>query len=1083
VDDYTGVDLEQNTGVTFTAINDAESISLAFDGNISEEHESGEIITVSLSGGTFVSTLTLGNWTLTGAPTGVSIGSVSRFNSTTVKITLSGNATVDYDIDITNAMLSIAEAEIDDYTGVDLTQNSGVVFTAVVESPPSVQASQIVFSNITASSMRLSWTRGNGGYCIVVGHRGSPVDAVPADLTSYLADNTFGDGDEIGTGNFVLYKGTAATVNVDGIAQGETYYFQVFEFNYSGVKSLYLTTTALNNPSSQSTTPNDVTNFTVDCISRTSAQLSWVQPSGTYDSVVIAMRQSTNPVHVISGDGGLLNASATFGLGTSFGSTTPLSYVVYKGRGNSVAVDGLNPGSSYTFKAIVYTGAAWSTGVNKSAQVAEIDVVSNLTYYAPSYSIIMNWDNPDFNCPDEVMVVAKSGSAVTTTPSGDGSSYTASAVFGSGTDIGTDEFVVYKGTLSALEITGLTNGVNYHFSLFVRDESSWSDPVQGNATPQDITVLFSGDLAIVAVNTNISGGDDEISLVCFDTLKTGTAIDFTDNGWERSNLNFWGSTEGTIRYIRTGPPVLPGQVFTFRGSGHLATDFTAQGLTDNGWTVSSLNGNYDFNLNSSDQIWILQYGNWTASGNTQSSTYNGNVLYGWTATGWAGDPGHGAFTSTAYSALYPGASCFNTNVVNTSNKDRVKYTGPNTATTRREWLSRINNSENWSGYSSTANFNSGGPNYVGGITFGITNSVYADGEWIGDKDTNWFNCGNWAELRVPDDETNVLIDDGALRACMISSTAEHSGDFEDTARCFSLTINDSTLYHADASASLVVEDDILISGGHFNLNSGSLFLKGNWNSSSASTFDTGDGKIKLYGNTNQIVENTAGDEVFFDLEIDNPFHVHLMSPVMASWLHFTKGKVFIENEDLSIVDSITNYSSISYVVTEDDKNATGHLIMNVGSSSQTFPIGNPSSYTPFTISLAASNADFKARVFSNVFSNGTGGTLLTGEKVEKTWVISPIGAAAHSANIQLTWNLNDESTAFGAEHASAAMMQNSNSGSAIDWSDWNVLNTSGSVNGLNPYFIQATGITSFGSFGVGSRCIIDKPNTSNIFHF
>ena len=126
--------ISQNSGLIFDAVNDGEFLLMADDGQILEGNESGEIITATIYGGTFVDVPNLSNWSLTGLPSGVTLGSLNRIDETTVEMTLSGVATLDYDTDITDAVLSINEAEIDDYSDVNLTANSGVTFTAVAES-------------------------------------------------------------------------------------------------------------------------------------------------------------------------------------------------------------------------------------------------------------------------------------------------------------------------------------------------------------------------------------------------------------------------------------------------------------------------------------------------------------------------------------------------------------------------------------------------------------------------------------------------------------------------------------------------------------------------------------------------------------------------------------------------------------------------------------------------------------------------------------------------------------------------------------------------------------------------------------
>lgn len=1073
--------ISASSGVTFIADDDAESLTMTDDGSITEGSEDGEIITVNLIGGTFASTINQNNWDIANMPTGVSIGSITRTNDTTLSITLSGNATADYDSDITDATLSCDATEVDD-TNSDLSQNTGITFTAVIEGKPTIQATDIVFNNVSASSADISWTSGNGENAIVVARESQTVTAYPVDTQEYSADTDFGSGDDLGGSQFVVYAGSSNSVTVNSLSQGKEYFFRVYEYNNHNVNTKYDTAAATGNPASTFTKPNDVTDFTLECISKTSAYLSWTPPTGSYDSIIIAARESTNPVHVLPGVGSDYTADNTFGNGTAFGSTTPNSYVVYKGTGNSVNVLGLTPGSSYTFKAIVYKGSLWSGGKNKSAQVAEIKEVTNLQHYAPNHKIVINWTNPDFNCPDEVMVVARKDSAVTTAPSGDGSSYTADASFGNGTDIGSGEYVVYKGVDDGVTVTSLLNDTTYYFTIFVRDGSSWSNGVQGHDTPNDISILFQGDLAILAVNTDNSTHDDEISLVCFDTLKTGSSIDFTDNGWEREYSNYWGSTEGVIRFTRTGPDILPGQVFTFIGTGHSASDFSATGLSDNSWTVSSLNGNYDFNLNASDQIWILQYGTWTNGSSSHKSSYSGNVLYGWTATGWAGDPGHGSHGTTSYSALYPSSKCFNTDVVNTVNSSKVKYTGPTTSATQREWISRINDNNNWTGYSDNTTFDAGAPVYTSGSTLDVAISSYSDGEWVGDADSNWFNCGNWSDLAVPDKDKNVIISSNAQRKCSISAQAEYSDDFNDTASCKNLTISDSTLYLKSTDDVISIHGNLTLNSGVFSPDSGKIFIRGNWVDNSATAFQEGKSTVIFNGNSLQNI-TTSSDEVFHKIELSNNYNLNLNSSITTSHFEFSTGKLILNSNNITISDSITGYSSSRYIITEDDKTSTGFAILPATTNELFIPIGNSSSYNPAKISLTSGTAYFKFRVFTNVYENGLSGNALSGDIVNKTWVVEPVVSATYNADITLQWNSSNETGAFSSDHSDASMMFNQNNGSGTMWQDWNTLNNSGAVNGLNPFTLKATSISNFGSFGVGINCSINKPYTSNIYHY
>lgn len=100
---------------------------------------------------------------------------------------------------------------------------------------------------------------------------------------------------------------------------------------------------------------------------------------------------------------------------------------------------------------------------------------------------VLSWTNP--SCYDEIMIVAKAGSAVGATPTGDGSAYAGDLAFGSGTTID-GGYVVYEGSSSPQTVTGLTNGTTYYFTFFTRKGSSWSTGVTATATPTVNTDYF-----------------------------------------------------------------------------------------------------------------------------------------------------------------------------------------------------------------------------------------------------------------------------------------------------------------------------------------------------------------------------------------------------------------------------------------------------------------------------------------------------------------------------------------------------------------------------------------------------------------
>ncbi|MDH5396543.1 MAG: gliding motility-associated C-terminal domain-containing protein [Cyclobacteriaceae bacterium] len=94
-------------------------------------------------------------------------------------------------------------------------------------SPPS----NVTFSNITGTSMRINWINGSGSGRLVIMKEAAPVDISPASGTPYTADPVFGNGTDLGGGNFVIFSGSATAVTVNGLKEGVEYHVAVHELN------------------------------------------------------------------------------------------------------------------------------------------------------------------------------------------------------------------------------------------------------------------------------------------------------------------------------------------------------------------------------------------------------------------------------------------------------------------------------------------------------------------------------------------------------------------------------------------------------------------------------------------------------------------------------------------------------------------------------------------------------------------------------------------------------------------------------------------------------------------------------------
>jgi len=100
----------------------------------------------------------------------------------------------------------------------------------VIASEPTANASNLTFTNIGCFSMDLSWSIGNGANRIVVVST-SPIVGTPTDQTAYTPNTTFGNGDPIAAGEFVIYNGAGTSVTLSGLSVTTTYHIAIFEYN------------------------------------------------------------------------------------------------------------------------------------------------------------------------------------------------------------------------------------------------------------------------------------------------------------------------------------------------------------------------------------------------------------------------------------------------------------------------------------------------------------------------------------------------------------------------------------------------------------------------------------------------------------------------------------------------------------------------------------------------------------------------------------------------------------------------------------------------------------------------------------
>ena len=97
---------------------------------------------------------------------------------------------------------------------------------------PEIQALSLKVESSTDSSSLLSWTRGNGtAGVVVIAKSSSEVNSLPVNGVDYISSNFFGSGQEIGDGNFFVYKGIGTSATINNQNNSSNYHFAAFEYN------------------------------------------------------------------------------------------------------------------------------------------------------------------------------------------------------------------------------------------------------------------------------------------------------------------------------------------------------------------------------------------------------------------------------------------------------------------------------------------------------------------------------------------------------------------------------------------------------------------------------------------------------------------------------------------------------------------------------------------------------------------------------------------------------------------------------------------------------------------------------------
>jgi endonuclease I len=388
--------------------------------------------------------------------------------------------------------------------------------TAASCTSPSTQASNISFSTITDNSMTVSWARGNGDNVLVVGRAGSSIDTDPSSGSSYTANLAFGSGNEIGSGNFVLYNGTGTSVNITTLSNSTTYHYAIYEYNNTDV--CYNLNELTGNQNTNGTPVLSTTTATSITTTTASSGGNITSDGGSAVTVRgVCWSTSTNPTTT--------DSKTTDGTGT--GSYTS-------------SLTGLSGATTYYTRAYATNTYGTSYGDQISFSTLKSEPTNHVTSFATgttsSLSIQLTWtDISSGVLPDAYLIKASTTSYVAITDPSDGTEE-ADATLVKNVNQGTGN----------VTFTGLTSSTTYYFKIYPYTNSGSNILFNTNATIPTANTTTDSEAASCITELFFSeyleGSSNNKALEIYNG--TGSSVDLTTYAVKlASNGGLWTTTE------------------------------------------------------------------------------------------------------------------------------------------------------------------------------------------------------------------------------------------------------------------------------------------------------------------------------------------------------------------------------------------------------------------------------------------------------------------------------------------------------------------------------------------------------------
>lgn len=440
-----------------------------------------------------------------------------------------------------------------------------LVGQVTIGGPPEVPATNVGFANIQGDRFRTQWVRGDGTRRLVIMKEGSPVDAWPVDGNQYNANSTFGNGQQLGDGNFVVYSGTGTNTTTTGLQPQTTYYVAIVEYNGEGESSFYQDPQIVAVDSNSTLHPPSVptSSFFANNVTGNRMQLTWTNGDGDSRMVIGRLGQ---PVSQIPDDLNSPFAHSTFGNGTHLGEG---NYVLYSGSGDNFTVTNLEPDTTYHFAFVEYNGSSGRVYLRDTIVQAAFQTEERPFVAASGLSVSnRNGDRLRLNFSQgngaRRLVVMKKEAYVDVLPQ-DLQTYNTGS-FQEGTHLGDGNYVVALVSGNNANITGLEPDTEYGVAVFEFDGSNGNERYMTNeflagfartAWPPDTPPvgLMVNNVGTTAASLSWTNGTGERRMVIMRPYQPVTFEPEDLNNHGSSNTNFnnnWNFLDDDHRHVYRG---------------------------------------------------------------------------------------------------------------------------------------------------------------------------------------------------------------------------------------------------------------------------------------------------------------------------------------------------------------------------------------------------------------------------------------------------------------------------------------------------------------------------------------------------